>query len=105
VGFIFSFAAGLLTLPVTGAALLPLVSRLVGLTLNGNFETAELMQIFQGGAWGLAIGVGGSTFIQAALGAFFLPAFFGLFYIDLKVRGGELPERRPRRAPARRKPG
>ena len=48
VGFIFSFAAGLLTLPVTGAALLPLVSRLVGLTLNGNFETAELMQIFQG---------------------------------------------------------
>ena len=105
VGIIFSFAVGLLTLPVTGAALLPLVSRLIGHTLNGTFEPADLAQVFRGGAWGLAVGVGGSAFIQATLEAFFLPPFFGLFYVDLKVRRGELPERRPRRAPARRKPG
>jgi len=96
VSIIFSFAVGLISLPFTGAALLPLLSRLVSSLLSeslGPFPKAELLS---GNAVWIAMAVAGSTFIQAALEAFFMPAFFGQFYIDLKVRRGELamPQRR-----------
>jgi hypothetical protein len=105
VSIILSFAAGLLTLPVTGAALLPLMSKLIGRALDNSFEAAGLAEVFRSAGVGLAIGVGGGTFIQAAIEAFFLPVFFGLFYIDLKVRKGELPTKRaPRTAHAFRTP-
>jgi hypothetical protein len=111
VSIVMSFAAGLITLPFTGVAMLPLVSRLVSLALGEHFELADLAEALRRSAVGIAVGTAGSTFLQAALGAFFLPAFYGLFFIDLKVRKGELPEsrggRRPRpagREPTRRKP-
>ena len=96
VSIIFSFAVGLISLPFTGAALLPFLSRLVSSFLSestGPFPPAELLS---GSTVWIAVAVAGSTFIQAALQAFFLPAFFGQFYIDLKVRRGELamPQRR-----------
>jgi hypothetical protein len=99
VSIVLSFALGLVTLPFTGVALLPLVSRMVGLALENNFDLAELAEVFRRSIVGIGVGVAGSTFIQAALGAFFLPAFYGLFYVDLKVRKGELPEARRGRSP------
>jgi len=91
VSIVFSFATGLISLPFTGAALLPMVSRAARLAMGDSFELADIAELLRSGAVGVGIGVAGSAFIQAALGAFFLPAFFGLFYVDLKVRRGELP--------------
>jgi len=96
VSIVFSFAVGLVTLPFTGVVLLPLVSRLIGLAVGDSFELADLAEVFRRSLVGIAVGVGGSAFIQAALEAFFLPVFFGLFYVDLKVRKGELAARQPR---------
>ncbi len=108
VSIVMSFAVGLATLPFTGVAMLPLVSRMVNLALGDSFELADLAEVFRRSVVGIAVGTAGSTFLQAALGAFFLPAFYGLFFIDLKVRKGELPENRGPRAgaskPAGRKP-
>jgi hypothetical protein len=52
----------------------------------------------RGAPW-IAAAVAGSIFIRAAIEVFFMPAFFGQFYIDLKVRKGELEaaQRRPGR--------
>jgi hypothetical protein len=97
VSMVLSFALGLVTLPFTGVAMLPLVSRMVGLLMEGNLEMADLAEVFRSAGVGIGIGAAGSTFIQAALSAFFLPAFYGLFYVDLKVRKGELPASRPRK--------
>jgi hypothetical protein len=96
VSIIFSFAVGLISLPFTGAALLPLLSRLIGSILGGSSEPFQLAGLLSGTAAWIAVGVAGGTFIQSALQAFFLPAFFGQFYIDLKVRQVELavPQRR-----------
>jgi hypothetical protein len=103
VNIVLSFALGLVTLPFTGVAFLPLVSRMVGQALENSFELSDMAEVFRLGGLSIGIGVAGSTFIQAALGAFFLPAFFGLFYVDLKVRKGELPESRPPRKTAGKK--
>ena len=97
VSIVLSFALGLVTLPFTGVAFLPLVSRMVSLALENSFEISDMAEVFRISGVSIGIGVAGSTFIQAALGAFFLPAFYGLFYVDLKVRKGELPESRPRK--------
>jgi len=99
VGIIFSFAAGLISLPFTGAALLPLLSRLIGSILGGSSEPFQLPGLLRGSAAWIAAAVAGGAFIQSALQAFFLPGFFGQFYIDLKVRRGELavPQRRAER--------
>jgi hypothetical protein len=97
VSIVMSFALGLITLPFTGVAMLPLVSRMVGLAAEGRLELADLAEVFRRSVVGIALGTAGSTFLQAALGAFFLPAFYGLFYVDLKVRKGELPVARPSR--------
>jgi len=97
VSMVLSFALGLVTLPFTGVAMLPLVSRMVGLLMEGDLEMADLAEVFRSAGVGIGIGAAGSTFIQAALNAFFLPAFYGLFFVDLKVRKGELPESRPRK--------
>jgi len=94
VSIVMSFALGLLTLPFTGVAMLPLVSRMVSLALEDNFQLADLAEVFRRSVTAIAVGTAGSSFLQAALGAFFLPAFYGLFYVDLKVRKGELPETR-----------
>ena len=94
VSIVLSFALGLVTLPFTGVALLPMVSRIVSLAMEGSFELSDMAEVFRRSAVGIGVGAAGSTFIQAALGAFFLPAFYGLFYVDLKVRKGELPESR-----------
>jgi hypothetical protein len=106
VSIVMSFALGLATLPFTGVAMLPLVSRMVNLAMEGNFELSDLVEVFRRSGVSLAVGTAGSTFLQAALGAFFLPAFYGLFYIDLKVRKGELPDSRGGggQRPAGRKP-
>ena len=89
-----------------GAALLPLTSRLIELLLSESFDLPAAGEAFGRHAGGVAVWVAGSTFVQAALEAFFLPAFFGLFYVDLRVRRGALAaERRlraARRARARR---
>jgi hypothetical protein len=95
---IFSFAVGLATFPLSGTALLPLVSRLIGMVLSGSFEASQAADLVRGGATWIAVASAGSIFIQAALEVFFMPAFFGQFYIDLKVRKGELET-------ARRRPG
>jgi hypothetical protein len=97
VGIIFSFAVGLATFPVTGIALLPLVSRLIGMVLSDSFEASQVADLVRRSATWIAVAVAGSTFIRAAVEAFFMPVFFGQFYIDLKVRRGELetPRRRP----------
>ncbi len=97
VSMVMSFALGLVTLPFTGVAFLPLVSRMVSLYMDSSFEMSDLVEVFRASVVGIGIGTAGSTFIQAALGAFFLPAFYGLFYVDLKVRKGELPESRSRK--------
>jgi hypothetical protein len=94
VGIMLSFTVGLLTAPVTGAALLPMVSRLVGLALGESSGAADTAEVFRSSAVGLSVGVAAGTFIQAAIHAFFLPVFYGLFYIDLKVHKGELTPRR-----------
>jgi hypothetical protein len=100
VSIVMSFALGLITLPFTGVAMLPLVSRMAGLALEGNLELSDLAEAFRRSVLGIAVGSAGSTFLQAAMGAFFLPAFYGLFYVDLKVRKGELPAaRQTRRGP------
>lgn len=105
VSIVLSFALGLATLPFTGVAFLPLVSRLVGHTMEGSFEVSDMVEVFRASVVSIGIGIAGSTFIQAALGAFFLPAFYGLFYVDLKVRKGELPASRPARAARARAAG
>jgi hypothetical protein len=105
VSMVLSFALGLVTLPFTGVAFLPLVSRMVSLALENSFEISDMAEVFRLSGVSIGIGVAGSTFIQAALGAFFLPAFYGLFYVDLKVRKGELPESRPPRKAARKAAG
>jgi hypothetical protein len=107
VNIVMSFALGLISLPFTGVAMLPLVSRLVGLALEGNLELSDMAEVFRRSVVGIALGSAGSRFLQATMGAFFLPAFYGLFYVDLKVRKGELPQRRPGRAPqpSRKVPG
>jgi hypothetical protein len=105
VGIIFSFAVGLVTFPVSGVALLPLVSRLIGLVLGNSLEPSQMAELFRSSAVWIAVAVAGSAFIRAAIEAFFMPAFFGQYYIDLKVRKGELAQlqgRAGRRAP--RKP-
>jgi hypothetical protein len=96
VGILFSFAVGLISLPFTGAALLPLLSRLVSSLLSESPKPFPPAELLSGSAVWIAVAVAGSTFVQAALVAFFMPAFFGQFYIDLKVRRGELamPQRR-----------
>jgi hypothetical protein len=106
VGIMFSFAVGLISLPVTGAALLPLLSRLISALLSDSLEPFLAAGLLGGSAVWIAVAVAASTLIQAALAAFFMPAFFGQFYIDLKVRRGELvmPRRlAERKAPAGRK--
>jgi hypothetical protein len=103
VNLVLSFALGLATLPLTGVAFLPLVSRMVSLTLEGSFEMSDLVEVFRASVVSIGIGMAGSSFLQAAMGAFFLPVFYGLFYVDLKVRKGELPESRPPRRTAGKK--
>jgi hypothetical protein len=106
VGIIFSFAVGLVTFPVTGVALLPLLSRLIGLILGNSLEPSRVAELLRRGAVLIAVAVAGSAFIRAAIEAFFMPVFFGQFYIDLKVRKGELalPQRRAeRRVPRARR--
>jgi hypothetical protein len=90
VSIIFSFAAGLATFPLSGIALMPLISRLIGMLLNGSFEASQAAGLLRRNATLIAVAAAGSTFIRAALEVFFMPAFFGQFYIDLKVRKGEL---------------
>lgn len=100
ISIILSFAVGLVTTPVTGAVLLPMVSRLIGQALGDSSGAGDMMEILRASSVALSAGMAAGTFIQSALQAFFLPVFFGLFYIDLKVRKGELIPRRADR-PAR----
>jgi hypothetical protein len=102
VGIIFSFAVGLVTFPVSGVALLSLVSRLIGLVSGDSPEPSQVAELLRSSAVWIAVAVAGSAFIRAAIEAFFMPAFFGQYYIDLKVRKGELAQlqgRAGRRAP------
>ena len=101
VSLILSFAAGLLALPVGGAALLPLLSRLVEMMISGSFDFSALGDVFAGHSGGIAVWIAGSTFIQFAMEVFFTPVFFGLFYVDLRVRGGALAAARRLRAQRR----
>jgi hypothetical protein len=106
VGIMFSFAVGLISLPITGVVLLPVLSRLVSALLSGSLESFQARGLLGGSAVWVAVAVAAGTFIRATLEAFFMPAFFGQFYVDLKVRRGELatPQRRAgRSAPAGRK--
>jgi hypothetical protein len=97
VSIVLSFALGLITLPFTGIAFLPLVSRMIRLAMENSFELSDMAEVFRLSVVGIGVGAAGSTFIQAAVGAFFLPAFYGLFYVDLKMRKGELPAARQAR--------
>ncbi|MFP4113882.1 MAG: hypothetical protein ACOCU9_02925 [Spirochaetota bacterium] len=84
---IFSFLIGLISTPFVGVSLLPGLSRIVDAATTQRLTDAqafEIMSSFQG--LGIATVVG--SLIQQLVSLLFLPVFYSLFFIDLKVRAG-----------------
>jgi hypothetical protein len=87
-GIILSFAAGLITTPVTGAGALPFFSRLMQADFGAEMSDEQVLELFSPGV-GLAVAIGLGTLVQQLIVFLVQPVFFGLLYVDLKVRAGD----------------
>jgi hypothetical protein len=89
-----SFVSGLVTTPIIGASFIPMSSEWVDLILSEGAGDDALLQAFSNtGALSIAIGL--ATIIQQLISLLLVPVFYSLFYVDLKVRHGELESRAP----------
>lgn len=89
-GIALSFATGLITTPIMGASMLPMAGRMLEAGFDGEMNDAEIVRVLSGaGGFGIAIAIG--TIIQQLAALLIMPVFTTLFYVDLKVRAGELP--------------
>ena len=84
-----SFATGLVTTPIAGASMLPSIGQMLEAGMEGTFTDQEMIRLLSN-AGGIGIGIAISTLIQQLAVLLFMPVFYSLFYIDLKVRAGEL---------------
>jgi hypothetical protein len=89
-----SFATGLITTPIAGASMLPSIGRMLEAGMEGSFTDQEMINLLSN-AGGIGIGIAISTIIQQLAVLLFMPVFYSLFYIDLKVRAGELGPEEP----------
>lgn len=84
-----SFATGLITTPIVSASFLPSIGRMLEAGMEGSLTDEAVVRLFSNSA-GLGVGIAISTMIQQLAVLLFMPVFYSLFYIDLKVRAGEL---------------
>lgn len=86
-----SFATGLITTPIISASFLPSLGRMLEAGLQGSVSDEEMLRILSESAGGgLGAGIAVSTIVQQLAVLLFMPVFYSLFYVDLKVRAGEL---------------
>lgn len=85
----FSFAMGLITTPIITLSLIPALSQVMSFALDSTGADASLR--IMDALRGMSGGIGVAMAIQGIAATLFYPVFFGLFYIDLKMRNGELP--------------
>jgi hypothetical protein len=89
VQIILSFAVGIITTPLVGAAIIPAVTDMIRESTAGTLTDAEVVEMFTSfGSLGSAAAIG--VFVQQVLTLLIIPVFYALFYIDLKVRAGDL---------------
>ena len=94
VTIMISFVSGLISTPIVGASFIPMSSQLVDVIMGGNASDEAILRAFANtGAFAVAIGL--ATILQQLVSLLFVPVFYSLFYVDLKVRHGELEPRTP----------
>lgn len=86
---IYSFVVGIVSTPFVGVSAIPAIGEIIRMSTSGPVSDAEVMEAVVS-LRGIGLAVSVSVFIQQLVGLIFLPVFYGLFYVDLKVRRGEL---------------
>ncbi|MFP4549666.1 MAG: hypothetical protein ACLFNT_02590 [Spirochaetales bacterium] len=92
VTIMISFVAGLITTPIVGASLVPISANIFDLVLSDTASEQAVLQAFSN-TTPLSIAIALATIVQQLISLIFVPVFYALFYIDLKVRHGELESR------------
>lgn len=86
---ILSFAVGIITTPLVGAAIIPAVTDMIRESTAGTLTDPEVVEVLTSfGNLGVAAAIG--MFVQQVLTLLIIPVFYALFFVDLKVRAGNL---------------
>lgn len=89
VQIILSFAVGIITTPLVGVAIIPAVTDMIRESTAGTLTDAEVVEALTSfGSLGTAASIG--MFVQQVLTLLIIPVFYALFFVDLKVRAGDL---------------
>jgi hypothetical protein len=86
---IYSFAVGIISTPFVGVSAIPAVGEIIRMSTTEAVSDAEVMETLASFR-SLGVSVAVSAFLQQLLGLIVLPVFYALFYVDLKIRSGEL---------------
>jgi hypothetical protein len=89
IGIMISFVAGLLSTPIAGAFTIPFVSDIAQLALESERMSDELILSAFEDMGIVGVGVALATIIQQLVMLLFVPVFYSLFYIDVKMRHRE----------------
>ncbi len=104
ISMMFSFAMGLITTPIITISLLPAISQAMSFAADNSGGGADASLRMLDGFRGMSGGIGVAMAIQGVATTVFYPVFYGLFYIDLKFRRGELPPPLPASEPPASEP-